>query len=121
VLEHIHNIGSKLLEGVQDLIDVHGLCNEILVSGYPGRHIMEFFCDGEIDLIAKTYFQQESIERGILAAAWHAPSYGHTELDVSTTLDVYDDVLKLLKLGLETESLPTLLKGNIVDPVFRKP
>jgi glutamate-1-semialdehyde aminotransferase len=121
VVEHIEDIGTTLLNGVQELISTHDLSNNVTVNGYPGRHVIDFYVDGIIDLRAKSFFQQEAIKKGILSTAWHAPSYSHTREDVLITLDIYDGVFKELKKALETDSLTSLLEGKKVQPVFRKP
>jgi glutamate-1-semialdehyde aminotransferase len=121
VLEHVDNIGSRLIQGLQQLISTHDLDNHVSLTGYPARHFIGFSVDGKNDLKAKSYFQQEAIKRGILATAWHAPSYSHKEQDVLQTLDVYNDVLKNLKVAIDNEILSEVLEGEEVRPVFRKP
>lgn len=121
VLERVEKIGNSLMHGLGALVDKFGLSENIGLVGYPARHVMTFQGDGEDGLLIKSVFQQEAIRRGILAAGWHAPSYAHTEADVEMTLDAYSIALTTIAQGLDEGILSTMLYGNKVSPVFRKP
>jgi len=121
VLESISTTGTQLLEGMEQLIRKHQLERVVSLKGYPARHFIEFTKDGSPDLITKTLFQQEAIKGGVLATAWHAPSYAHTTKDVETTLSVYDTALEIVKSSQDNSNILELLEGSVVQPVFRQP
>ena len=121
VLAHVDEIGSALMDGFRDLVEAHGLAENIGLSGYPGRHVMEFAGDGQDGLLLKSVLQQEGLARGVLAAGWHAPSYAHTHDDVKKTLDAYDAALGVIGDGIARNDLPQRLMGETVQAVFRKP
>ncbi len=121
VLDHVGRIGRALIDGFRSLVDWHGLGQHIGLAGYPGRHVMSFAGDGADGLLLKSVFQQESCARGVLAAGWHAPSYAHTDADVATTLDAYNQALSVIADGLCAGDLADRLLGRQVQPVFRKP
>lgn len=121
VLEHVEAIGSGLIEGMQSLIERHGLSAYIGIDGYPARHVMSFRDDGSDGMLLKSIFQQEGTAGGVLAAGWHAPSYAHTMADVERTLEVYDLAFSVIAGGLAKGDLKGCLRGEQVLPVFRKP
>jgi glutamate-1-semialdehyde aminotransferase len=121
VLERVNAIGTALMDGVREGIDRHGLSRHVGLGGYPARHAMDFSDDGADGMLLKSVFQQEAIAEGVLAAGWHAPSLAHTEKDVERTLDAYDRAFAVLAAGLADGDLAKRLKGERVQPVFRKP
>ena len=121
VLERVDALGVALIDGMREQIERHGLANNVAVVGYPARHVIEFRDDGCDGLLLKSVFQQEGLLRGILAAAWHAPSYAHSDQDVAETLTVYDQSFAAIAQGIAEGNLETLLLGRQVEPVFRKP
>jgi hypothetical protein len=110
-----------LMKLVSDLIAAHGLADHMGIAGYPARHVMSFAGDGHDGLLLKSLFQQEACMRGILAAGWHAPSYGHDDADVEQTRLAYDQAFAVLAEGLKNNDLADRLHGRMVEPVFRKP
>lgn len=121
VLEDVSALGQKLMDGIDELIDVHGLRANVSLSGYPARHFINFDGDGADGLLLKSLFQQEAMKHGILAASWHAPSWAHTEADVEHTVTAYDRVLSDLGAWIGEGTLSDRLAGDIVRSVFRKP
>jgi glutamate-1-semialdehyde aminotransferase len=121
VLDRVSEIGTALVDGFNALVADRGLQDHINLTGYPARHVMGFKGDGHDGLLLKSLFQQEGNARGVLAAGWHAPSYVHTEEDVSATLDAYAAALDVIRAGLDNGDLADLLHGDMVQAVFRKP
>ena len=121
VLAHVEKIGTALMHGMRDQIARHGLGGNVGLDGYPARHVLSFKGDGEDGMLLKSIFQQEGIAGGVLAAGWHAPSYAHTMEDVDKTLAAYDAAFAALASGLASGDLRAQLRGEQVQPVFRKP
>jgi hypothetical protein len=109
------------MNGAAELISGHGLSDHIEISGYGARHFLVFSNDGVDGLLLKSLFQQEALKAGILAAGWHAPSWAHTDADVSHTLAAYDSVFADLVRWISAGTLDDHLRGGLVQPVFRKP
>ena len=120
VIRHIEEIGTNLINGINQLITSLDLKKFITIKGYPGRNAMFFFNDGYNGLLLKSILQEISIKNGVLTAAWHAPSFSHKLKDVNYTLEIYEKAFKKIKIGLENNSLKKILKGKIVKEVFRK-
>lgn len=89
-------------------------------KGYPCRSIVVFDASAGDPLLMKSYVQQEMIRRGVLWGGFHNMSYSHTDADVEHTLSAYRQVLALLNVAVESNSLASLLRGDSVAPVFRK-
>ena len=121
VIEHIWQLGKKLIDGLNKLIEEHKLGEFVHVEGYPPKTFV-FFKDknGEDDLVMKSVVQQEMIRRGFLYAGYHVISYSHTTSEIDKTLDAYDEVFSLLRDNCEPEALRKILKGEEVKPVFRQ-
>jgi glutamate-1-semialdehyde 2,1-aminomutase/spore coat polysaccharide biosynthesis protein SpsF len=47
-------------------------------------------------------------------------SFSHSDADIEYTLKAYDDVLPIIKKAVEDGNAKDLLKGEVLDVVFRK-
>lgn len=116
VMESLRKKGEVLMNGIKELITKHNFENRIFVKGYPARSILIFKDEnGNEDLLTKTFFLEQCVSRGILFASAHNMSYSTTEEDIQKTLQAYDEIMALIKLGnIE-------IKGTLLQAVFRKP
>jgi glutamate-1-semialdehyde aminotransferase len=119
VTGHIAKLGQTLLDGLNGLIKDQGL-DYVSVSGYPFRTIMNFSASAGNPLEMKTLVQQELIQRGILWAGTHNICYSHTEADIAYTLEAFADVFAILKQAVASGNVRSHLKGEPLQPVFRK-
>jgi hypothetical protein len=71
-------------------------------------------------LIQKSIMQQEMIKRGILWQGFHNMSFSHSDADVDYTLQALEQSLSVLKNAVENNKLKETLRGEPVQPVFRK-
>ena len=60
------------------------------------------------------------IKRGVLWGGFHNMCYSHSPEDLAHTLDVYREVLPLLKEAVDANNVLESLQGEPVEPVFRK-
>ena len=67
----------------------------------------------------KTFIQQECAKRGILFIGYHLVSYSHKREHIEFTLEVYDEVFKLLKNAIEDKNLIQKLEGEVVTQIFK--
>lgn len=121
VLETIEKRGRVLMDGINQLINEFELQEHIGLQGYPARNFITFANDGHDGLLLKSIIQQEAIKGGILCGGYHVVVYTHTEKDIIHTISIYKKVFETIKNALYQNKLNSLLKGNIVQPVFRKP
>jgi len=92
--------------------------------GFGCRTLVSFAPEGVAagsdPLIMKSFVQQELVKRGVLWGGFHNLSAAHTAYDVDYLLKAYRDVLPLLRAALEENRLPQSLRGEPVEPVFRR-
>ena len=88
--------------------------------GYECRSLMTFDASAGNPLEMKSLVQQEMIKRGILWGGFHNMSFSHSDDDVDYTLKTYREVLPILKKAVNENNVRGYLKGEPVEPVFRK-
>lgn len=120
VIATIWHRGEMLIDGLRQLVSNAGLERRIRIKGYPPKSAV-FFEDenGNEDLVLKSVVQQEMIKCGFLYAGYHVVSYSHTEAEINATLEAYDRTLSVVQKNKDPEGLKTVLKGQVVMPVFR--
>ncbi len=111
--------GRRLREGYNKIASELGM-NYTKCSGYDCRTIITFDASAGNPLEMKSLVQQEMIKRGILWGGFHNMSYSHSDEDVNYTLKVYREVLPILKKAVDEANIAGYLKGEPVEPVFRK-
>ena len=122
------NQGNKLKVGYNKIASDLGM-NYTKCSGFDCRTIITFDPDlsyrqtgssGGNPLEMKSLVQQEMIKRGILWGGFHNMSFSHSDADIEYTLQVYKEVLPILKKAVEENNVKGYLRGEPVGPVFRK-
>jgi glutamate-1-semialdehyde aminotransferase len=111
--------GKKLKDGYNKIAQELDM-NFTKCSGFDCRTIMTFDPSAGNPLEMKSLVQQEMIKRGILWGGFHNMSFSHTDEDVEYTLKVYREVLPILKKAVEENNVKGYLRGEPVEPVFRK-
>ena len=111
--------GNKLKVGYNKISEELGM-DYTKCSGFDCRTIMTFDASAANPLEMKSLVQQEMIKRGILWAGFHNISFSHTDEDIEYTLKAYKEVLPILKKAVEEKNVRGYLRGEAVEPVFRK-
>lgn len=111
--------GKKLKDGYNKIVNELGM-DFTNCSGYNCRTIITFDAAAGNPLEMKSLMQQEMIKRGVLWGGFHNMCYSHSDEDVEYTLKAYRDVLPVLKKAVEEKNVKAYLKGEPVEPVFRK-
>ena len=121
-ISKVHDVGLLLKEGYKDLIQKHRLEAYMDIFGLPQYSVFDF---KEIKAVSalqvKTLFIQESIKRGILTGGYSILSLAHTKEIINMTLEVYDDVFKVIRKAVESNNFNHYLECPVVEEVFRKP
>jgi glutamate-1-semialdehyde aminotransferase len=119
VPEYLANLGKKLKEGYNNIAHELGI-DFTRCFGLDCRTIVTFNANDENPLEMKSLVQQEMIKRGILWSGFHNLSFSHTEEQINYTLEAYSEVLQILKKAVYEKNVKNYLKGETVEPVFRK-
>lgn len=129
VVDHIWNLGGRLMGELIRLVTDHGLSETVTVTGEPPRVVLSFpvtdrgtGSDGKPseDLTIKSLLQQELAKRRILFNGSLFTSYSHTESDIDEAVDAFDQALGLVADAVESGNAASLLEGPPVQPVFRR-
>ena len=120
ILEHIYTQGEKVLNGVSECIKRYDAENIIEISGHPAWTIITLkdvapYKSWEI----KTLYLQEMFRRGIITIGSHNMSYAHTDEDVKSLLQAYDEVIPTLKTAIDEKSLNKILEAEPLQPLFK--
>ena len=116
---YLANIGELLQEGYNELAVEKGM-EYTRCKGHPARSLITFDASAGDPLLLKSLMQQELIKRGILWSGFHNITFSHTTKDVDYTLSAYKEVLKIVKKAVKKDKVAELLRGEPVQPVFRK-
>ncbi|MBS3943999.1 MAG: aminotransferase class III-fold pyridoxal phosphate-dependent enzyme [Melioribacter sp.] len=111
--------GSKLKNGYNSIALKLGI-DFTRATGYNWRSMATFNEKAGDPLLQKSLMQQEMIKRGILWQGFHNMSFSHTDADVDYTLQALEESLTVLKKAVEQNNLKEMLRGEPVQPVFRK-
>jgi len=120
VTEHFFEVGTYLLEQLNKLIDNKGLGAIFWTSGHPSwsfLHIKEQEKYSTFEI--KTFFLQEMFKRGILTLGSHNISFSHTKEIVDQLLDVYAEVLPMVKENIKNQTLLENIQGDVLQSLFK--
>jgi len=120
VAKVLNDKGALLKEGYNAIAEELGISSYTSCSGYNCRTIISFNASAGNPLEMKSLVQQELIKHGILWSGFHNISYSLTQADIDYTLQVYREVLPILKKAVDEKNVAGYLKGEPVEPVFRK-
>lgn len=121
-IECIHTMGSRLMEGFEELRSRRGVKDLVEMIGLP--HWPEYvFKPAGIykPLELQSLFQQEIVRRGVLSRAGMFISAAHTEQDIDFTLDVFDVALAFVRDAVTEGTVLDRLEGKVIQPVIRPP
>ncbi len=119
VPEYLARQGKKLKDGYNNIARGLGMSYTSCV-GFECRTLMTFDPKVGNPLEMKSLVQQEMIKRGVLWGGFHNMSFSHTDGDIEHTLAAYREVLPLLKRAVEEQNIRAHLRGEPVEPVFRR-
>ncbi|MBS1518603.1 MAG: aminotransferase class III-fold pyridoxal phosphate-dependent enzyme [Bacteroidetes bacterium] len=111
--------GKKLKDGYNKIVSELGM-DYTKCMGYNCRTIITFDAKAGNPLEMKSLVQQEMIKRGVLWCGFHNMCFSHSGGDIEYILKAYEDVLPVLKKAVEENKVKDSLKGEPVEPVFRK-
>lgn len=120
VSERLAIQGKKLREGYNQIAAELGIDSYTKCSGFDCRTIVTFDAKAGNPLELKSLVQQEMIKRGVLWGGFHNMSFSHSDEDIAHTLAAYREALAILKYAVENNTVASQLRGEPVEPVFRR-
>jgi glutamate-1-semialdehyde 2,1-aminomutase len=107
VIETINQRGTRLMNGLKDILDENGL--QSVITGYPGMFTFSLGVDSlacqrdwsESDKALYLRLAEAAMEHGVMPdydarEPWFL-CYSHSEADIDKTLEVYAEVVKTVK------------------------
>lgn len=119
VPQFLSSQGKKLKDGYNEIAKKLGVSSTQAI-GYNWRSMATFDEKFGDALIQKSIMQQEMIKRGVLWQGFFNMSFSHSDSDVDYTLQALEESLYVLKKAIDENKLKETLKGEPVQPVFRK-
>jgi len=120
VIKTLWEQGRKVKKGVNTLIRKHNLENVLSITG---KDCWSFLIFKDTDVYSqwelKTLFLQEVFARGVLTLGTHNMSYAHSDEDITSLLNVYNEVFELLKEIIEGNVMDKWLKTEPLVPLFK--
>jgi glutamate-1-semialdehyde aminotransferase len=119
VPEYLAKQGRKLRDGYNDIATGLGM-GYTKCTGFDCRTIVTFDSSAGNPLELKSLLQQEMLKRGILWGGFHNMSFSHSDEDISHALGAYREILPMIKDAVDKGTVRSLLRGEPVEPVFRR-
>jgi glutamate-1-semialdehyde aminotransferase len=116
---HLARQGKKVREGYLAIARELGI-DYTGCAGLDCRTIVTFDAKAGDPLLMKSLVQQELLRRGVLWGGFHNVSFSHSDDDVAHTLAAYREALGVLKAAVADGKLREAIRGEPVEPVFRK-
>ncbi len=119
VPKFLNGQGEKLKDGYNTIVRKLGM-DYTKAIGYNWRSMATFDEKAGDPLVQKSLMQQEMIKRGVLWQGFHNMSFSHSDADVEYTLQALEESLAVLKNAVLKNNIREMLRGEPVQPVFRK-
>ncbi|MFC3031820.1 aminotransferase class III-fold pyridoxal phosphate-dependent enzyme [Pseudoalteromonas fenneropenaei] len=120
VLDHIAEQGEYLISQLNNLIVQFNCEHWLKVLGHPSWSFITISDrPNATSFEIKTLLIQEMAKRGILVSASHNLSYAHQREHIDRLLKAYEEVLPLINLAIEDNTLLSKITGKILQPVFK--
>ena len=119
-IDHFWKTGQALMDGIKEAAKEVGAEKYINISGYGVKPAFSFNDEtGEVSMVARTLFLQETIARGLLMP-YVVPCFSHKKETIDFAVECVRDALEVMKIAAESEGMNAAIEGAIVKPVFRK-
>jgi len=118
VIKHCWSLGESFISNFNRMAEEIGV--SVCMEGIPVRS--KIVCNdenGNPSLLLKSLFYQECVKRGILFGPGYVfISYSHSKKDITKTLKVCEQSMKILKNAVKEKNVSKLLKGNKMKQVM---
>jgi len=119
VPDYLWDIGKKLKNDFNKLINEHELQEYIQCIGLPPRLNLSYKASDKITAIElKSLGMQEMVKRGILFTWTIFTSFSLHDKDIEKTMEAFDDSLKVCKQAIQDNDVKKYLEGKPIVPIL---
>ena len=121
VLEHIYAMGTRLMRGLETLIEKYQAGQWLSLAGHPAWSFLVMTDAAPYSVIElKSLLLQEMLERGMLVGGGgHNLNFAHKESHIDALLNVYDEVIGLLSQVIKEQNFADHFRGELLQAVFK--
>lgn len=120
VPERLAARGRQVREGFEAIATGLGISAWTRCVGMDARTMVTFDASAGSPLELRSLLCQELVRRGVLWSGFHNMAFAHGEEEVAWLLSAYEEALPVLKEAVETGTVRERLRGEPVEPVFRR-
>ena len=120
--EHLHRLGERLRDGVDQAIRAEGLEDWVSIDGVAPRTVVAIREPDGVQpdtLPAKSLVQQELVKRGVLFNGSNFICLAHSDDDIDHAVESYQAALAALASAMPDPA--QALEGPALAPAFRSP
>ena len=117
---HLAVQGTRLRDGYNRIVAAHEMERYTRCTGPACRTLVTFDPSAGDALELKSLMQQELLRHGVLWSGTNTLSAAHGPHDVQHLLAAYAEALGVLRHAVERDEVRELLRGDPVEPVFRR-
>lgn len=119
--DKIWELGSKMKEGLQELVNKYQLHDVLIVSGLAPHCGVEFEGVNSLDYLdIASIFYQTMVNNGILTVGINCLNLSHTEKEIDKYLEVSEMAMIDIKKAIEQDSTEGILNCGKISPIFRR-
>lgn len=120
VITNLSSKGSKIIDGVQSLIEDNDLQDIFEISGHPSWSFLITKANGGYsDFDIKTLLFQELFQNGVLSSGTHNLMFAHSNRDINDLLRTYKDILPKISNIVKRKEMDKYLKCQPLKPLFK--
>ena len=119
VTKKLEQTGTKIIDGVREIVADNGLDEIFSFSGHPSWSFINISRSTINDqMLLKTLFLQEMFKRGMLLLSSHNISYAHSTSDITQLLGAYSETMAVIKNSLKTNTIEQSLDCEPLKMLF---
>ena len=119
--EQIWALGNRMLQGLRQAIERHGVGKVVSVSGLAPHCGVSVDGHGALDYLdVMSIYQQTMVQGGILTTGINNISLAHTEADIDQFVAAADQAFANIRKALDQDSTQGILCASKVNPIFKR-
>lgn len=121
VYDEFWRLGTKMIEGLQELVVKNGVEAVVHVSGLPPHAGVSFDGIGALSYLdIQSVYSKNMIKNRILTIAINNLNISHTDKEIELFLLAADSAFAEIRKAIEANSVDKVLEGGKVNPIFKR-